>query len=466
MPEDIWKVSQEWRTKLDEYSRLSPSVRGKALETLVADIFRTFHFTVILDAGVARPRQTDVLAVRTSDRYLIECKWTSDSPNIDDIDSLRSRLSRTSGDIVGLLISVNGFSDRAKAHVEQDRQRPILLLSGNELRRVIGVDGPSLLDLLWRKQEALLRDGQALVDEDDQPTPRRRRLLYPEPESRFTTGASDQAFMIDFNGRFGQFVFADEIPDIDWYAVGGHGVVLDIAPRVANENRLLDAMDILADHGWTTAHARWKVGQAERSWFGLGLGTFRDEIPKWRDRSGTPGAHHSEEFMYVDRCDGGFYTITGALDSQKNRTARYVNVSFQLSGVPVDPMPMLHLCRSLGVHEGLHYRPREAPSLGRVRGLQVPITGAPSNWVTYDDAFDPTTGPWASGIVVPNPYHQEGELAAQLPDPLTALANNEMLVCSLSDHHLADRHPTQYWLTGFDYARSSDGLICRPIANW
>src|SRR4051812_12362542 len=63
--------------------------RGRALEQFVADLFRHHHFKVTLNAGVAHPRQTDVLAARVADVYLIECKWRADKANIDDLDSLR-----------------------------------------------------------------------------------------------------------------------------------------------------------------------------------------------------------------------------------------------------------------------------------------------------------------------------------------------------------------------------------------
>lgn len=70
----------------------------------MGDLFRQHHFTVRLNAGTARPRQTDVLVSRAAETYLVECKWRSDKADIDDIDSLRARLRRTDRLVIGLLV--------------------------------------------------------------------------------------------------------------------------------------------------------------------------------------------------------------------------------------------------------------------------------------------------------------------------------------------------------------------------
>jgi Holliday junction resolvase len=80
------------RSRLDDIEQLGSAVRrGRELEHLVADLFRRLHFEVRLNPGTARPRQTDVLASKAGEVYLIECRWRSDKANVDDIDSLRSR---------------------------------------------------------------------------------------------------------------------------------------------------------------------------------------------------------------------------------------------------------------------------------------------------------------------------------------------------------------------------------------
>lgn len=76
----------------------------------MADLFRRDHFSVRHNAGTARPRQTDVFASRTTETYLVECKWQTDKADIEDLDSLRARLRRTDRSVVGLLVSMSGFT--------------------------------------------------------------------------------------------------------------------------------------------------------------------------------------------------------------------------------------------------------------------------------------------------------------------------------------------------------------------
>jgi hypothetical protein len=104
--------------------------RGLAFEDFIVDLFAASHFQVEKNAGAARPRQTDLLAVRAGDMYLIECKWHSSRADVDGVDNLRSRLARTSG-AIGVLISIRGFSGTAISEVAGHRQQPILLLSGD-----------------------------------------------------------------------------------------------------------------------------------------------------------------------------------------------------------------------------------------------------------------------------------------------------------------------------------------------
>jgi hypothetical protein len=54
-------VDAAFLDQLDALALLNhPRKRGRALERLVADLFRPHHVAVTMNAGIARPRQTDV----------------------------------------------------------------------------------------------------------------------------------------------------------------------------------------------------------------------------------------------------------------------------------------------------------------------------------------------------------------------------------------------------------------------
>lgn len=463
-------VDTALHARLDVIGRMiRADQRGRELERFVADVFRQYHFKVTLNAGVARPRQTDVLAAKVNEVYLVECKWRTDKANVDDLDSLRSRLRRTNDGVVGILVSVPGFSGTVLHDVEHYREQPILLISGDELRLLVGPFG-SLPDLLWRKKEALLTDGKVLLDEPPRRRSTRRLFALPAAERMFVLHDRSPEQVLECEGGFGQFVFAHELPDIDWVAADGLGVTLDVAPDVRDQRGVLELVDRLADLGWATSDARWSIQQSRRNWHGLGSAAFARELPRWQQRAKGPDAHHSEEICYLDRCDGGFYTLTAKLAAHKIRQTTTVDLSFQLHGSPVDPAPLLQLCRSVGVHDGLYYRPRAEKSVSRHRpddGFPRPVQPIGYLIAPERDHDFPFTD-WVTGIIIANPYRQSTDHGARRPvlEGLRMLEHSEYLICDLAEHHPLDGRRCSYHVRSFETARTSNALVCRPVANW
>nr|WP_158713605.1 restriction endonuclease [Streptomyces sp. NRRL S-325] len=142
----------------DTFSRLNaadnPHVRGKDFEKLLLRAFELAHFAVELDPGIARPRQTDLSALYGDRRYLLECKWQKAKADIDVLGTVYDRLRRVSPSVVGVIVSVSGFTETVVDEVLQDRRRPVLLIDRADLLAVMR-DPVSLLGLLQTKQEAL-----------------------------------------------------------------------------------------------------------------------------------------------------------------------------------------------------------------------------------------------------------------------------------------------------------------------
>jgi Holliday junction resolvase len=446
--------------------------RGLRFERVIADLFRANQFEVTTNPGTARPRQTDLLAVRGNDRYLIECKWRSSKADIDDIDSLRSRLRRTFG-AAGLMISMEGFSGTAVLEVSAHRDQPILLMSGAELRG-LGWRHGGVLDLLWRKREALFTDGQVLLDE---PTERRRTIERPPlPDSpvRFLLGGVEPACVIEFGGHYGQVAFAREVRDIDWVPASGNGVTLDVSLPSLTEDGVLDLLSKLAEIGWASPDACWSIQQMNAVWHGFGAAAFAATLPDWRTRAQSDHAHDSEEFCYVDWCSGGFYSLTATIPAHEYRWARNAVLSFQLQGIPLDPSPLLQLCRALGVHDEVYFRPRDDKSVTRVRLPEWMQTIETTHaLVTVPDLI--AGQDFISGLVIPNPLRdprwrterRQDDAELNNLDRLNGLDELDYLVCSLGEFHLAnDGRAYTYSLRYIETARTSEGLIVRAAARW
>lgn len=451
---------------LDELQLLpDPARRGLALEQYVARTFRVRHFTVILNARAASPRQTDLLAVKLDDRYLIECKWQNKPATIEDVDALRARLSRTRPDIVGVLISMEGFTNTATDDVQARRHQPILLLSGSELRELENGFHGSLPALLYRKREALLRDASVLLDgrpARPEPGP---GIPYPQPELHFSSVEGGiRTNVIDCRGQFEPVTFSHKLVDIDWTPATGTGVSLDLQLDFDDEAEVLHGLDILLDHGWVSEDGRWSIHQAERTWHGIGLEALVGQIPQWRDRA----HHHSEQIAYIDRCDGGFYSIVMDISASEDRRVSYMELSFQLVGMPLDSSPLLHLCRALGVYEGIHIRPLKKRSRRLWHPGPARIEVAARWHVVADDwVSDAAKDPWVTGIVVGNPFLEGGEPGlVELPHKLAALRTSEFLICDLRHHHPQSYRPSSYFLHHFEWSWAGERMVCRPVADY
>ncbi|MFI6132740.1 restriction endonuclease [Micromonospora sp. NPDC051141] len=445
----------------------NPRRRGLAFEDLVGDLFVASHFEVRKNAGAARPRQTDLLAARAGDTYPIECKWRSDRADIDDVDSLRSRLRRTSG-AIGLLVSISGFSGTAISDVADHRHQPILLLSGDEIS-ALARRPDDLVHLLWRKQQALQVEGRALVDEPAQLKRARPRRPLPASGSRFVLPSRPAAPILAFEGGFDGFTFAHDVVDVDWVVAQGSGVTLDVEVPARQERDVLDLIDKLADLGWASPDARWSLQQARTNWHGFGVAAFAAELVRWRARAESPDAHHSEEFCYVDNCDGGLYTLTSTISAHEYRRATQTHLSFQLQGVPLDTGPLLQLCRSIGVHGGIYFRSltdRSRRLINLPNWMTAPVE--PVALVVTPGADISAGMNFVTGIVIPNPLRQpqwrqseEWEAAG-----LRQLEPAEYLVCDLGEHHRHDQGSYSYRLRRIEVAKTSSGTVFVPCARW
>ncbi|MCL6737459.1 restriction endonuclease [Streptomyces neyagawaensis] len=128
---------------------------------LLEQLFRRARFRVDRNASVAKPRQTDLVARYGDTWYLIEAKWHNGPADIDVFDAVRSRMERAaSSAVIGISISVNGFTNSAMEDLRLRRDRVAILLFGeDELTQVLSTPR-SLVNLLRMKREKLIAHGR------------------------------------------------------------------------------------------------------------------------------------------------------------------------------------------------------------------------------------------------------------------------------------------------------------------
>jgi hypothetical protein len=445
--------------------------RGYEFQDFVGSLFKYRHFNVMLSPGTAKPRQTDLLAQRGSDSYLIETKWRSSKANINDIDSLYNRLDAAPAAVVGLMVSYAGFTEEAIKKVELRSDRPVVLLTGEELEKLVKWDG-DLVQLMSQKKTALLAHRRAVFS-----GARRGRGNLTSKRGEFTVASAEYAYLdgtrakwISAGGRFGEFTFAQELPDTDWVPGEGRSVALDIAVPVFDERGIVTLLHHLSDMGWATGSARWSIQQTATNWHGIGTNDFAEALQGWRARYKGIDTHHSEEFCYFDKCDGGFYSLTAKVSAYDDRSASYAALSFQLTGIPLDSDPLKELCRRFDVSEPCYFRPLKRKSVVRRWNLPGPfcIPLEPVAFIVERDNVFGDKRDWVRGLVAKNPFYlPDSPLNARVPDWIPAhVFNSEVLICDLRSWHLLSGPKQRYELWGCESARTADAVIVHPIAEW
>lgn len=464
---------------LEEYRRLEMEAndqrRGLDFQAALASLFEQAHFRVSENSGAARPRQTDLFAVRGQESYLVEAKWRKRKvADVGDIDSLVARLNRVESAVVGLFFSVSGFSAEAIRHVVDHRRQPILLFGRDEIERLFE-GAADLSEMLRLKRDHLLVQGKVHLEPEPMSRPlgpRRRTAVHPL-DGYFILGNGERAEWLTCQGDFGQFLFADELPDVDWVPASGTGVVLDLSLPSERQTDLLQAIERLAAIGWTSDSGRWSIKQSTVNWFGVGAYDFAKAIRSWKDRyTEVATLHHTEEVCYQDVAQDGFYTLTADISASEDRHTWHAELSLQLIGAPLDSNPVQNLAESLHVTEPAYFRSLGERSVqGRRLYRDEDIVLTPVGFYIEEDPGELRSSHplWTTAVVVRNPWfgNRTGKsTGAPDEDWVPLISQCEVLICGLRSHHPADEIKDRYFLSRYEWSWTSNALVFRPIADW
>jgi hypothetical protein len=444
-----------------------PQRRGYGLEKLLGRLFRAGHFDVKRDPKGARPRQTDLIATRGGRGFVIEAKWQQGPAGPEEVDSLRSRLARLPAGAVGVLVSIGGFSSGAREVIERERNRGVVLAIDEE-RLLDLLAQPAILDRsLAATEERLLVEGD--LAPPDHLRSRRGQLgavtfTAAEAEFRLPGGSGP---VVVAGGDLSGVTFTRELEDIDWVTAGGYGVSFDLRVEAHDQDDLLWLLGELSEIGWATGTGQWCLSQTDVNWHGLGAVGLVAALGAWGERYTTVDrAHHTERLSYVDSVPGGFYTLIADIVADDPRRVFHVSLSFQLTGVPLDPAPYRRLALAASPGDSPYFRPRAERSVGHLwlRGEPVPLETV-GTMVAREPDDDPTED-WVSGVVAKNPFYGRPDLMAPHGDlGELQLTETEILICDLGNWHPV-AEPRDYGLVGIEWAGSSDVVIVRPRADW
>lgn len=430
-----------------------PQRRGKLFEALIGRLFERAHLRVVVGSQAASPRDADLFASGRDD-FLVEAKWQKAAVGMDIVDALWGRLARTPPHVVGVVFSMSGFTSRAVKLVEENRDRPILLVRRAEVAQLC--DGLALRPLLRHKTWALTVRARVLFAGRSPLWPadwRPRRELWPQPDAR----VSPLRPWID--GRAGRhpIVFVDQLPDVDWTPAQGVGVGFDLQLPIDTQDDLAPAFEILHANGWLSGAGRFRIEQPGRTaWHGWGATSFLDAIREQEARlAGQVGWHTEERADYFDTCPGGWYTLTlRVLTGDPGIHGSHL--SAQLAGIPTETTPMRMLADAFDLDDEAFFRPLAADHADhRVQFRQGDVPVEATNVIVATG--DPS---WVRGLVVRNP-------GASIKDEgvRNLLGDDEFVICALASWHpVGEDH--RYHLRDVESAHNGAARVARVAVDW
>jgi hypothetical protein len=405
--------------------------RGPAFEKVLGAQLTADGFTVHFNPKTARPRQTDLLAIRESEHFLIEAKWRKRSIDVGDVDSLRMRLNRIPSDIVGCIFNMSGYSSRAIKQVENDRTREILLFNAAEINSIFA-DRLNVYELIQRKREMLRVEGRVWFD-DSRPESSARRKNFPLPSREFRT-KTGAAPLVGFPSDNDETIFFLDIPEtgaIDTF------VSMELRLAIHHTAELADVLEAIQETVGLSDQGTFSIQQLSRAWYGFGAQNFLDAIGNWERRYSDlrlKSPHHSEDLVFLDRSGGALIALTSRQRVGDSTFLHASELEIQLPGIPVDLSKFQELARKTRNPDALFQT-----SLGS--GLHsAHFKAGQIKLVPHSKIVNSYRGEeWVCGIVAKNPFtaNRMKRLAAGLGEFfLRHLPDPKYLLCAVSDQYL------------------------------
>ncbi|GAA1612006.1 hypothetical protein GCM10009789_77920 [Kribbella sancticallisti] len=133
-----------------------PQQRGRDFEGFLNDLFRLFDLEPRLSYNIPN-QQIDGSFHFDTDDYVVEAKWTTDRVNTKDANHFASKVRTKGKNALGLMVSVNGFTEDALS--DYSRATVFMTLDGLDLLAVLE-DRIRLDEVLRRKKRHANETGE------------------------------------------------------------------------------------------------------------------------------------------------------------------------------------------------------------------------------------------------------------------------------------------------------------------
>jgi hypothetical protein len=460
-----WRSSQILAQKLARLNEdRNAATRGAGLELLVADLFGHEHFRVERENLSSNGRQVDLFLTRGQLRLLVETKWTKRKATIEEVDQLLTRLEGAPPNVVGLLVSMSGFSRTAVERVEAHARRPILLLSGDEVAEMV-TRGQGLHALVRWKLDRLITNHKVEFGPALASAPLWLSEL-PEAGIQIFDLDGDELSYWESDGGFHSTIHSMSLNTID-LALGAVSVDFDVAVDDADD--LVDLLRRLAQSGWMTNDGSWRIEQSAVSWNGFASAELARQLLGPQDRYRGSRMHHSEKVLYLDHFEEGLFTISADVTASAERWVRGCSLSFLLTGIPLDTSPFEALAIDLPVLNNPVFRTvaGAASSSGRIHRRGTPTPRSALAYLTRHTTMfgdqPPDAPTWVEGVIVRDPLHRATR-ARRTSIGLPPESLGSTLCWLRQHHHAADQ--VQYEALHVSSVQTSGAQVVRVTTDW
>ncbi len=130
--------------------------RGYQLEILLRDTFNLYH--IPMHEPFRRnhgSEQIDGAFKLEGWYYLVECKWQTKQADSSQVDAFRGKVTRTTQQMMGLFLSINGWTEGVITTLKQNRDKCIILMNGQDLYYLLTNSQADLRAFLLAKNDAL-----------------------------------------------------------------------------------------------------------------------------------------------------------------------------------------------------------------------------------------------------------------------------------------------------------------------
>lgn len=441
--------------------------RGFRFQDLLSRIFEEAHFEVHSNPGSARPRQSDLFVEYRDANYLIEAKWQKKKITSSDIDSLRSRLDRTSGSVIGCLFSMSDYTPEAIVETESHRQREILLFSHDEIHRLTQ-GRENILELIKQKKKSLRIHGKVWFSSGSPLKSSKSRSALPASSVSLVQQGVIQGCIAISNEDNYDVHFAPEIPDVRWGAFRGNGVGVEIRIPAQSLSDLKNLFGVIHKQLGLTSEGTFSIRQLQCSWHGYGIENFfrqAGEMKKRYAKANLTYIHHSEDLHYFDRCSFGFLSLTSRQGTGGHNGLHMSRLQLRLPGIPADMKPFLRVFEEAG-DPTPYFVPLKEWDSDKVRlpkkiRVEAPVAQIISRHRPDDD-------PSVCGIVVKNPFRDKRLIPASEIEysPIRHLWSPEYIMCNLRDWHPTNSIVDFYYLQDIESMYVDQNAVFCCSGTW